>query len=125
MGDLKTLFFDSYALFEIVEGNRNYKPYLTKVAILTTKLNLMELHYGLLNKYGRDIANKYYDLFLVFTIDIDDDIIKKANEFRLSHKNKRLSYTDCIGYTIAKTRNIKFLTGDQQFNDIDNVEFVK
>ncbi len=125
MGDLKTLFFDSYALFEIVEGNKNYKQYLTKVAIITTKLNLMELHYGLLNKYGRDIANRYYDIFLIFSIDIDDDIIKKANEFRLSLKKKRLSYIDCVGFTIAKTRNIKFLTGDEQFRYLANVEFVK
>ena len=122
---MNVLFFDSYALYEIIEGNPNYKKYSENIAIITTKLNLMELHYGLLNKYGKEVADKYYDIFVEFTVEINDDLIKKANEFRISLKKKKLSYVDCIGYIIAKSRNIKFLTGDQQFSDLENVEFVK
>ena len=122
---MNVIFFDSYALYEIIDGNPNYKKYSENIAIITTKLNLMELHYGLLNKYGKEVADKYYDIFVEFTVDINDDLIKKANEFRISLKKKKLSYVDCIGYIIAKSRNIKFLTGDQQFFELENVEFVK
>ncbi len=33
--------------------------------------------------------------------------------------------TDCIGYIFAKQLGIKFLTGDKEFENLDNVEFVK
>ena len=33
--------------------------------------------------------------------------------------------TDCIGYIMAKKLNIKFLTGDKEFENFLNVEFVK
>ncbi|MEK6886626.1 MAG: PIN domain-containing protein [Nanoarchaeota archaeon] len=122
---VRTLFFDSYAFFEIIEGNENYSKYTKDIAIITTKLNLMELHYGLLSKYGKDYADKYYDSLVQFTVEISDEIIKNANEFRNSFKKRDLSYVDCIGYTLAQSLSIKFLTGDRQFEDMDHVEFVK
>ncbi len=122
---MKALFFDSYALYEIIEGDPNYKEYTNNIALVTTKLNIMELHYGLLLKHGKEIADKYYDIFIVFAIEINDETIKKANELKAIFKKRKLSYVDCIGYIIAKSRNIKFLTGDQQFFGLDNVEFVK
>ena len=119
-----TYFFDTYALFEIVHGNKNYILY-SNVALITTKLNLMELHYRLLDLYGKDYAEKAYNKFLQFVIEISDDIIKKANQFKLINKKRRLSYVDCIGYIIAKMNNVRFLTGDKEFENFENVEFVK
>ena len=60
-----------------------------------------------------------------YTIEINDEIIKLANAFRIANKKRKLSYIDCIGYIIARLRNIKFLTGDKQFEDLENVEYVK
>ena len=54
-----------------------------------------------------------------------DEEIKQANMFKLLHKKRNISYIDCIGYNIALFRNVKFLTGDKQFADFSNVEFVK
>ena len=125
MEEITTYFFDSYALFEVIYQNENYKNYLENINIITTKLNLMELHYGLLQKYGADIANEYYNNFLEFTIPFDDETIMLSNLFKVSMKKKRLSYIDCLGYTLAKLRGIKFLTGDKEFKDLENVEFVK
>ena len=124
MGEITTYFFDSYAFYEILNGNSNYTKY-SKVAIVTTKLNLMELHYGLILLHGKKEADKYYDQFVQFSVEIYDNIIKLANEFRAIHKVRKLSYIDCLGYIIAKTMNIPFLTGDMQFRDMENVEFVK
>jgi len=122
---LITYFFDTYAFYEIIEANPNYKEYTKNIAIITTKLNLMELHYGLLLRYEKEIADRYYEELKKFVIDISDEIFKEANKFRASLKNRKLSYVDCIGYTIAKSRGIKFLTGDKEFRDLNNVEFVQ
>ena len=118
-------FFDTYAFYELIKGNPNYKKFNVGFNILTTKLNLMELHYGLLRDEGEEIADEYYGKFLKFCVEIDDDTIKKANVFRLRNYKRNLSYVDCLGYVIAKKFNAMFLTGDDQFKDFDNVEFVK
>jgi predicted nucleic acid-binding protein len=118
-------FFDTYAFIEIIKENPRYLNYLKNIIIVTTKLNLMELHYVLLRTVGKEEAENHYDAFLPFVIEISDEIIKKANEFKLSHKKQNLSYVDCIGYITAKMNNIKFLTGDMQFEKLDNVEYVK
>ena len=125
MGKIKEYFFDTYAIFEMIHNNKNYLYYTKNIGIITTKLNLMELHYRLIALYGKDIANKAYERFKNFCVEIDDDVIKEANKFKLINKKRRLSYIDCIGYMIARYRNVRFLTGDIQFKNLDNVEFVK
>jgi hypothetical protein len=45
--------------------------------------------------------------------------------FKLQNRGKKFSYTDSIGYLISLRNRIKFLTGDKQFRDMPNVEFVK
>lgn len=122
--ELRTLFFDTYAFAETIEGNESYEKY-RQCVIVTTRLNLMELHYGLLRLYGKEKADAYYGRLLPYTVDVSDGIIKKANELKLAFKKRKLSYVDCIGYTIAGLLHIPFLTGDRQFDDLENVEFVK
>ena len=123
--EIKTLFFDTYALFEIIEGNENYKDFIKDICIVTTKLNLIELYYGLLVKHNEKTANHFYNNFLMYCTEINDDTLKKAMAFKLLNKKRNLSYVDCIGYIMARQRNIKFLTGDKEFEDMENVEFVK
>ena len=121
---IETFFFDSYALFEIIRGNNNYSKYLN-VNIIITKLNLFELYYGLLKDVGEKIASTILDKYIEFAVDFDRDIIKQAAKFRLMYNKYKLSMTDCIGYTTATKLGIKFLTGDMQFENLPNVEFVK
>lgn len=118
-------FFDTYALFEIVHSNENYSPYIKDISMITTQLNLMELHYRMLSLYGEEYAEKSYEKFNEFVIEISDEVIKKANKFKLINKKRKLSYVDCIGYILAKIHGAKFLTGDMQFKDLENVEYVK
>jgi len=125
MGEIKTYFFDTYSFFEIIEGRKEYEEFIKEVGIVTTKMNLMELHYGLLIKKGKETADKYYDELSKFTVEIEDETIKLANVFKSINKKMKLSYIDCIGYILAKKLNIPFLTGDKEFKYLDNVEFVK
>ena len=125
MGEVEVYFFDSYAFFEIIEGNSNYHPFSKNIGIITTKLNLLELHYGLLKLYGKEVADKYYDQYVPFAMEIEDEIFKRASSLKTLLRKKKLSYIDCIGYIVALSKGVKFLTGDKQFQDLENVEFVK
>jgi len=43
----------------------------------------------------------------------------------MKSNKSNLSYVDCIGYILAKELKVGFLTGDREFEGMDNVEFVK
>lgn len=52
-------------------------------------------------------------------------IITEAMELRNKWKRLNVSSTDCISYVMAQHLGIRFLTGDKQFKDKANVEFVR
>ena len=119
-----SLFFDSYAFFEILKGNKNYENY-RNFKIATTKLNLFELYLGLLRDVNEESAEKYLKDYYQFVVDFNEEVIKGAAKFKDELNKRDLSMTDCIGYILAKQLGIRFLTGDKQFENMDNVEFVK
>ena len=118
------LFFDSFALIEIIKGNKEYQNYLEEESVIT-KLNLMEVYYYLLREESEEKAEFYYNFYLPSCVSIPDKVVKEAMKLKLKFKNKRLSYADCIGYVLALELRIKFLTGDEEFKDMENVEYVK
>ncbi|MBS3102666.1 PIN domain-containing protein [Candidatus Woesearchaeota archaeon] len=122
--DNKIYFFDSYALAEIKIGNPNYKPYLTAKIVLT-KLNIFEIYYSILRDTGKKEAEQFLAEYYQFVIDFSQDDIKEAAQLKLEYKKRDLSMTDCIGYVLADRLGIKFLTGDKEFKDFENVEFIK
>jgi predicted nucleic acid-binding protein len=115
--------FDNYALMEIIGGNDNYEPYLDSEIVINNFI-FAELCYVLnrdkypkikenINKYAKHISS------------VNPDWIQEAMQFRLKWKDRGVSITDCISYIMAKKLGIKFLTGDKEFENMENVEFVK
>lgn len=123
--DKVSYFFDSYAFFEILNKNKNYLPFIKNVSFCTFKLNLMELYYGLLKQFDRKVADKVYGRFIDYVVPLNNETIKESMIFKLLHKNKRLSYIDCLGYIFSQKYNLRFLTGDKEFKEFPGVEFVK
>ncbi len=117
-------FFDTYAIIEILKNNRAYRKYV-KLPIVTSILNIGELYYHLLKEFGRDYAMIWYNLLKKNIITIDADTIIVAMEFRYRNIKKKLSFIDCVGYILALKEDLPFLTGDEEFKGLPNVEFVK
>jgi len=117
-------FFDTYAIIEILKANPLYVKYKNVKAIITI-LNLIELHYKLLRDFNEKLADELMNEYSKYVVDIDNDIIKEANDFKLLNKGKKLSMPDVVGYATALRYGVKFLTGDKEFKDLRNVEFVK
>ena len=115
-------FFDTYALIEIVKSNQNFSKYFDEL-VTTSILNLIELYYCVLRDFGEEKAKQAFYSFSGCAIEITDQTIFESMKKKL--KNKNLSYADCIGYTLAFQNNLKFLTGDKEFQNLDGVEFVK
>ncbi len=56
-----------------------------------------------------------------------DEYVKEAMKMRLRLKagKTHLSYADALGYQLSKKLGMEFLTGDDAFKHLANVEFVK
>ena len=121
----KKFFFDTYALIEIGNSNPNYEAYKEDIVILLSKLNLLEFSYYLFREKRESEIQGIFDNYLKHAVDYDRDVLIKAASMKFTHLKERLSFIDCIGYIMAKKHDVKFLTGDEKFRNMENVEFVK
>ena len=119
----ETYFFDSYAFFEFIAKNSAYEPF-QYVPFVTTKLNLFELYYGLLQQNQEKLATFLLEEYSPYALDFETDVLIYAAQFKYAHKKRKLSMTDCIGYTFAKKLGVPFLTGDKEFKNMNNVVFL-
>ncbi|MGH9921591.1 MAG: PIN domain-containing protein [Nitrososphaerales archaeon] len=119
-------FIDTYAMIEYLSGNKRYSKYLD-AELHTSKLNLMELYFLMLREHGEDMAERAYATFRVLETSFNDEDVKESMKMRLRLKagKTHLSYADALGYQLAKRLGAKFLTGDDAFKRLANVEFVK
>ncbi|MBI2004092.1 PIN domain-containing protein [Candidatus Pacearchaeota archaeon] len=116
-------FFDSYAIIEILKENPKYRRFIMEPVTLTI-FNLAEIYYSILNDYSGEKADKVYEVYKKAVVEISEEILKEAMKFRKKNKKRDLSYADCIGYIYSIKNNLIFLTGDKEFKELDNVEFV-
>lgn len=117
-------FFDSYAIIEIIRENENYLRFKDE-QIITSILHLGEVYYHLLKDKDERTADSWHSLLIKSAILVDSDIVVKAMKFRFENKIKKFSFVDCVGYILAKEKDLRFLTGDKAFEGFENVEFVK
>ena len=116
-------FFDTYALIEIIKGSKNYEKY-KDAKVVTTLLNLMELHYSTMKEFGKEKALMFFNELRGFMIEFGETDIINANYFK--HKQgSNISYVDALGYVLSVKNGVKFLTGDKDFENVDGVEFVR
>jgi len=118
-------FYDSYAIIEFVNGNEKFKKYFLENEGITTLYNAMEVYYSVLKEKGEETANETLKLLASIIFYPNLGYVENSMKFRLKHKEKKLSYADCLGYVIALRLKIKFLTGDEDFRNLNNVEFLK
>ncbi len=117
-------YLDTYILAEIAEGNKKYFCYIEEDFILTD-LTLAEFYWVLLRDTNPEVADYWFQKLRVYAVIISAEMMIEAMRFRRLHKQKDLSFFDCIGYVYACKNNIPFVTGDMQFEKMKNVEFRK
>jgi predicted nucleic acid-binding protein len=117
-------FLDTYALIEISKENKNFKKF-EETANFTGIMNLLEIHYIISKSFNARKADEIIEKLKKILVEIQIEDIRGASAFRLTNIKRDFSYIDCLGYVMALNRNLKFVTGDNQFKDLKNVEFVK
>ena len=71
------IFLDTYAIIVIAVGNPEYKSYaLEPKSAITTTFNLLEIYFYYLKNFGKNEANKIYEIIKQLVVPVDDFIIK-------------------------------------------------
>jgi len=124
--------FDSYALIAyFVEGRSSFRKYFeNNDEKFTSILSLMETYsrifHGINPSKAEDTLEAIITYFTVLPLN-DIEVIREAGQFRseMLKKKKALSYTACINYVLSKKQGHILLTGDEDFRNLNNIEFVK
>src|SRR3989344_4488260 len=120
----ETYLFDTYALMEIIQSNSLYMAYVENSNMIINDFIFAEFCYNLFRENTKN-AEDHINEIIPAIIHVESEIIEEAMKFRVEHKKQNLSMTDCISYIMSKKLGIKFLTGDKEFQNLENVEFVK
>ena|SRR3989344_2390579 len=123
MGVAPVYFLDTYAMIELLRDNPTYTKFNGKQKV-TSVLHLLELRW-ILTRLGMSRIDHAIDSYFNKTIPIGPIALKHATSFRLQHKQKNLSYADCLGYAMARMQKMIFLTGDRAFVGMDGTEVVR
>lgn len=115
---------DTYALAEIAEGNPKFLKLLDKDFAITD-ITLAEFYGILFRDLDEHTANYWYKNMGPYSKPVDKLILVKAVKYRYQNKEKNLSFFDCTGYIFARENNMKFVTGDKEFEKLPDVVFMK
>jgi len=117
-------FFDSYAIIEVINQTSSYERF-KDIQITTNVLCLGEVYYYFLKVHNKQTADFWIEKLKVDVLPITKEITIEASQLKFENKEKNFSYPDCISYVSALKNSMLFLTGDREFKDMKNVEFVK
>lgn len=115
---------DTYALVEIHDQNPKFLPLLQE-DIIITDITMAEFYTVLYREYGRLTADHWDRKLQFFCRPVSKEILIKAVQFRVDSRQKSLSFFDAVGYTFACENNMDFVTGDKEFEQMKNVQFMK
>ncbi len=126
MQKTKRFFYDSYAVLAYLSDNPKYIAYFEENDGFLTKLNLLEIYFRTLQVHGTEAASKVTKTFAKYTVDFGLADIEGSMKLRLKLKKNGfdISYADALGYYLALKSEVKFLTGDKWFKNLEGVEFV-
>jgi predicted nucleic acid-binding protein len=116
--------FDTYALVAMLHGNPAYAKYVHEDFFIPDT-TLAEFSRVLLKAKSREIYDIWVSQLEPYARPVDLDLLLNAMEFRNSHPKKDFSFFDAVGFASAIRERCPFVTGDEAFKGMENVEFVK
>jgi hypothetical protein len=100
---MPSYFADSYALIEILKGNKNYQSFQSE-RLITTEFNICEVGFAVCRDYPAIAPQVLKTIRKVVTLQAtrDEDYCSgAARRKQESGKGKKLSTIDCVGYSVC------------------------
>lgn len=115
---------DTYALMEIYNGNPKFADYLDSGSIITGE-TFAEFYGVILREHGTDEAEFWYKKTKFLVKNVSFEILIEAIKFKYENRKSGISFFDAVGYIYSVKNNCIFVTGDKEFENLKDVEFVK
>jgi ribonuclease VapC len=87
--------------------------------LLISVVNWGEIYYNTMREVSQEAAEqklKEIAAMPIEIVDADPELTKQAAIFKAT---KKMSYADCFGAALAKSRNAEFITGDPEFKEVE------
>lgn len=115
---------DTYALMALAQGDPVFAKYFSE-DFCVPDTTLAELYWVLLRDFSEATAQQWREKLAAYTAPVDDAMMIEAMRFRFRNKKKDYSFFDAVGYIFAQRKRCPFVTGDEAFRGMENVEFIK
>jgi len=118
---MTTKVLDSYALmafFEDEPGADFVRGLILQAEegstnLLMNVVNLGEVWYSIARTNSAEIADQYVQEIMGMAVEVDWQLTHQAAAYKV---NGNISYADCFAAALAKTRKAELITGDEEFN---------
>jgi len=115
---------DTYALMEISQENPDFEVYLDSDFVIT-EITLVEFYGVILRNYNEQTADYWFRKLEGYAVSVNREILKEAVKFKHENKKTNISFFDAAGYIFSIKNGCYFVTGDKEFKDFKNVEFIQ
>jgi predicted nucleic acid-binding protein len=118
------LCLDTYALIEIYKGNTRFSD-LLNASVVICDLTLAEFFGVILREKGENEARYWVRQFEQYVVHVELATLFNAVKFRQENRKKRYSFFDAVGYVYSLEHGFEFVTGDEGFRGMNQVDFRK
>ena len=115
---------DTYVLWEINFGNDKFSKFLTEDFVITD-WTATEFYRGLLKEYNKQTADYWLNRLKPNSRSVNINVLIRAVIFQHTNKKTNMSLFDAVGYIFSLENDLKFVTGDKEFEHREGVEFIK
>jgi predicted nucleic acid-binding protein len=115
---------DTYALMAMAQGDDAYARY-TVEEFFIPDTTLAEFSRVLLRTVPQEAHDIWMSALEPYAHPVDRNLLLDAMAFRQEHRKNDFSFFDAVGFVAALRARCVFVTGDEEFKGLENVEFVK
>lgn len=115
---------DTYALVEISNANSKFSSYLNEEFVIT-EITLAEFYAVILREFNEQTAEYWYKKLERYAVNVSRKILIESIKFRYANRKAGISFFDAVGYIFSLENGYSFVTGDKEFENFKNVEFIK
>ena len=87
--------------------------------LLMSVVNWGEVYYSVMRGASAEMAEQKAKEMAAMPIEIVDADLHATKLAAVFKATKKMSYADCFGAALAKSRNAEFITGDTEFKEVE------
>jgi predicted nucleic acid-binding protein len=115
---------DTYALVAMVQADDAYAAYVREDFFIPDT-TLAEFSWVLKRDFPELTKEVWLAQLANYCQPVDQGLLMNAMDFKWTHRKQDVSFFDAVGYVAALRERCPFVTGDDAFRSLPNVEFVK